>query len=136
MDDIPDGFKQTELGPLPEEWDMVRLERFIEQLKNTIEPKDSESERYIGLEHIDSGDCCIKRWGNPLDVKSTKYIFQPSNVLYGKLRPYLDKVAFADFDGICSTDIIVLKTKNKVNEARRLSAPFGRSSPLRAYNKG
>lgn len=36
-------------------------------------------------------------------------MFAPGDVLYGKLRPYLDKAVLADRDGICSTDILVLR---------------------------
>lgn len=41
--------------------------------------------------------------------KSTKNIFSTGDVLYGKLRPYLNKVLIADQDGYCSTEIIPLK---------------------------
>jgi type I restriction enzyme M protein len=67
---------------------------------------------YLGLEHIESGT------GNILinselgiNILSTKNIFKKGDILYGKLRPYLNKVAEPDFNGICSTDILVLKTE-------------------------
>ena len=41
--------------------------------------------------------------------KSTKNSFSPGDVLYGKLRPYLNKVIYADASGACSTEIIPLK---------------------------
>ena len=44
-----------------------------------------------------------------------KSIFTKGQFLYGKLRPYLDKVVITDFDGICSTDIIVLDCVNISN---------------------
>ncbi len=42
--------------------------------------------------------------------KSTKNYFQTGDVLYGKLRPYLNKVVIADTDGVCSTEIIPLSS--------------------------
>ena len=37
--------------------------------------------------------------------------------MYGKLRPYLDKGVLADFEGICSTDIIVIKPEENLNDS-------------------
>ncbi|NJK94300.1 MAG: hypothetical protein HC905_04565 [Bacteroidales bacterium] len=39
--------------------------------------------------------------------------FAKGDVLFGKRRAYLKKVAVADFDGICSRDILVVRAKNK-----------------------
>jgi type I restriction enzyme S subunit len=40
--------------------------------------------------------------------------FYKGDILYGKLRPYLDKAVLANIDGVCSTDIIVIKTKKDI----------------------
>ena len=48
---------------------------------------------------------------NGKDIKSTKNQFKKGHILYGKLRPYLNKVLLTEFDGICSTDILVLQTE-------------------------
>jgi len=61
------------------------------------------------LEHIDSGRFFLSRHGSPLQVRSAKSRFYPGDVLYGKLRPYLDKAVVAETEGICSTDILVLE---------------------------
>lgn len=66
---------------------------------------------YLGLEHIESNTGKIfsnKELGK--NILSAKNIFKKGDILYGKLRPYLNKVAEPDFEGICSTDILVLKT--------------------------
>src|SRR5581483_5506116 len=49
------------------------------------------------------------------ELKSTKNVFYAGNILYGKLRPYLNKVYFAEEDGICSTDIWVLNATNVID---------------------
>lgn len=46
-------------------------------------------------------------------IKSTKRVFKNTDILFGKLRPALNKVAFPNKNGICSTDIIVLRAKGK-----------------------
>jgi len=108
-DDLPTGYKMTELGPLPEEWQVVRLGEVVSLFGSPVNPRQVVAERYVGLEHIESGDIRIRRWGHPRDVRSLKTAFQPGDVLYGKLRPYLDKAALAEWEGICSTDILVLR---------------------------
>jgi len=45
----------------------------------------------------------------PQKIKSNKSVFRKDDILYGKLRPNLNKVYKADFDGICSTDILVFR---------------------------
>lgn len=67
-------------------------------------------EKYIGLEHIESGAYTTTQYGDPQDVLADSYIFKKGDLLYSKLRPYLDKCIIADFDGICSTEIIVYNT--------------------------
>ena len=49
--------------------------------------------------------------GKSNKVKSTKTVFRSGDVLYGKLRPYLNKHTKVDFDGITSTDILVFRPK-------------------------
>ncbi|MDB9414373.1 restriction endonuclease subunit S [Microcystis aeruginosa] len=62
---------------------------------------------FLGLEHIQIGGEIIGsqrlEYG---DISSTKFRFTQAHVLYGKLRPYLAKIALPDFEGICSTDIL------------------------------
>ena len=63
--------------------------------------------RYLGLEHIAAGGRILgAATVEAGDLASTKFRFTRRHVLYGKLRPYLAKIAMPDFDGICSTDIV------------------------------
>jgi type I restriction enzyme S subunit len=63
--------------------------------------------RYLGLEHIEAGGKILgAATVDAGDLASTKFRFTSRHVLYGKLRPYLAKIATPDFDGICSTDIV------------------------------
>ena len=47
------------------------------------------------------------------EVRSMKNIFHAGDLLYGKLRPYLNKHGIAKFDGVCSTDILVFKASEQ-----------------------
>ena len=62
---------------------------------------------YVGLENIQTGGRFVGV--RPVDageLASSKFAFTPQHLLYGKLRPYLAKIARPDFEGICSTDIL------------------------------
>ena len=74
-------------------------------------------ENYIGLEHMPRGSLFLGTWGTAEDLGSTKSWFQTGDVLFGKLRPYFKKVGFAPVDGVCSTDILVLRAKNASDSA-------------------
>jgi type I restriction enzyme M protein len=67
---------------------------------------------YVGLENITQNTGEITGsvvTSDPTEIKSLKNIFKPGNILYGKLRPNLNKVWLADRNGICSTDIFVIE---------------------------
>lgn len=93
----------------PCEWKSVELSDVCELRKEMVQPSSSETSYYIGLEHIEPGNPKLTAFGSSDSVKSTKSKFYPKDLLYGKLRPYLDKAALAEREGICSTDILVLR---------------------------
>jgi len=64
---------------------------------------------YVGLEHVDPHTPALTRWGSVASVSSSVTPFEPGDVLFGRLRPYLHKVAFADFPGVCSPEVLVLR---------------------------
>ncbi len=96
-------------GIAPASWEICRVGSMFELRREHVLPSDGADLAYIGLEHIDSGTPRLARYGDPNSVRSSKHRFYPGDILYGKLRPYLDKAVFADIHGICSTDILVLK---------------------------
>ncbi|RYE52026.1 MAG: hypothetical protein EOP48_17320 [Sphingobacteriales bacterium] len=63
----------------------------------------------IELEHIESNTGRLLGQTDSSLTKSIKNSFQKGDVLFGKLRPYLRKYAVAPFDGVCSSEIWVLK---------------------------
>ena len=72
---------------------------------------------YVGLEHLDSGAMDVNGCGDSSLVQSNCSSFKTGNILYGKLRPYLDKAIISPFDGICSTEIVVMDAKdNSTNQ--------------------
>ena len=70
----------------------------------------AEGTRYVGLEHIQpDGSVDEAPDVSPGDLASTKFRFTVEHLLYGKLRPYLRKVARPKFGGVCSTDILPIR---------------------------
>jgi type I restriction enzyme S subunit len=109
---------------------MVELGKVISVSTEKTEPTEHSKMPYIGLEHIDRDLGTISGQGTASDVRSTKSVFRKGDLLYGKLRPYLNKVWMAQFDGVCSTDILVYPKSDSVDNAflkyRFMSSDFVR----------
>lgn len=97
----------AEQKKLPEGWAKTRLKEVTHLRNEKIEPRGTDARPYLSLEHIESGTNRIINYGSSEEVKSIKTVFYSGDVLYGKLRPYLNKVCQPQFDGVCSTDILV-----------------------------
>ena len=91
-------------------WDIVRLGDACSEDKTIVGGKSS-SIPYLGLEMIESETGRIDWSENTVEGISTCYSFDARHILYGKLRPYLNKVALPEREGRCSTEIIPLLPK-------------------------
>lgn len=76
------------------------------------QPLKNGLSRYVGLEHIDPENLHIESWGDIADGTTFTRKFVKGQVLFGRRRAYLKKAALADFDGICSGDILVFEAVN------------------------
>lgn len=74
---------------------------------------EKEVERYVGLEWIEADNFQLQGFGLVANGTTFSKRFVKDDVLFGKRRAYLKKVAVADFDGICSGDILVIRAKAK-----------------------
>ena len=108
-------FKQTEIGEIPEGWAIVKLGDVANESKERFIPNGNEIYTYVGLEHMKSGINRIVRTGLSSDVTSSKTVFKVGDTLFGKLRPYLKKVALSDIFGVCSTDIIAIRPSEQID---------------------
>jgi type I restriction enzyme S subunit len=70
---------------------------------------------YVGLEHIEAHTGRFLGATDPLEVKSSTFKFSPQHLLYGRLRPYLNKVMAPDFVGHCSTEIFPIKPNHELS---------------------
>lgn len=90
---------------------VVRLSEIAVEDREIVPPDSPSAAKrpYLGLEQIEAGTGRILSYdGNSAEGKSTTFAFDDRHVLYGKLRPYLNKVALPDRAGRCSTEIVPL----------------------------
>ena len=106
--------RESPIGKIPESWGIGTLKDLCDIISDTCLPSNNSELVYIGLEHMDTASFFLNRVGSPKDVVSSKNKFAKNDVLYGKLRPYLDKAVVAESDGICSTDILVFRPKKNI----------------------
>lgn len=95
----------------------------------SIRPGERTELRYVGLESIESNTGLLQKGDlskTPEHPQANSFRFSDEHVLYGKLRPYLNKIALPDFEGKCSTEIIPLLPNPELD--RRYLAYFLRSA--------
>lgn len=97
MSDLPQGWAETTLGEI------------VTWRKDKVDPANVPEKPFIGLEDIEPHTSVILRIGLASEVKSSVACFEAGDVLYSRLRPYLNKVARPDFSGVASAEILALK---------------------------
>ena len=99
----------------PDGWVWHKLTDIAAEEKIVISPDTTEAANrpYLGLEQVEAQTGKILNYEtNSVEGKSNTFAFNQEHVLYGKLRPYLNKVALPDRKGRCSTEIIPLRPIN------------------------
>lgn len=102
-----------------EEWRQVQLGNLASTARPAGKPENGQV--YVGLEHMDSGSPSISRTGSTDNVESSATPFKVGDVLFGKLRPYLRKVAVPDFSGVCTNEVLVYRSSTKELEQSYLA---------------
>ena len=101
-----------ELDDLPENWAICALGEICDygSCINVETDQITDDEWILDLEDIekDSGKVLCKIRKLERNAVSTKHKFSNGQVLYSKLRPYLNKVVLADEDGYCTSEILPL----------------------------
>lgn len=113
-----DKTKITELGEIPEDWEIVYLKETIEITAPMVNPMNHKYDLlpHIGNENIEKYTGKLlqyKRVGEE-NLISGKYYFKSTDVLYGKINPQFSKVAYPKFEGLCSADMYPLSSKDNI----------------------
>ena len=102
--------------PIHPDWPMVELDTICAQERRIASSKTEFGLPYVGLENVESGTGrLLLESSSSQEAISTSFVFTPRHVLYGKLRPYLNKVALPDFAGRCTTELIPLLPTDKLH---------------------
>lgn len=92
--------------------DPVPLASIAVNVRDQVDPRNLAKETpYVGLEHVPRRSMWLSNFETAAKVSSAKASFLAGDVLFGKLRPYFHKVVDAPFDGVASTDILVVRSK-------------------------
>jgi type I restriction enzyme S subunit len=113
---LPFAYLREQFSHPATNWYKVKLGQICEQDRKIIDPHSSLAKQttYLSLEHVESITGRILREPteqNHNEGLSTTFAFDSRHILYGKLRPYLNKVALPSFSGRCTTELIPILPK-------------------------
>ncbi len=115
----------------PEAWSRVHLSDVADQRVEKVVPAETDKRPYVALEHLAQGSPTLLGCHEAGAAASAKTVFRTGDVLFGKLRPYLRKAAPAPFDGLCSTDILPLFGRSRLDT--RYLAQLAQWRPLQQH---
>jgi type I restriction enzyme S subunit len=95
------------------DFETVRFDKIAINISERVEPQKTDLTIYVGLEHLDADNLRIERTGTPNDVIGTKLKIYQGDIIFGKRRAYLRKVAVSHFDGIASAHSMILRANEK-----------------------
>jgi len=102
----------SELGQIPQGWEVKQLGDFAELKKIKFDPNMDSDLPLVDLARINSKSLAISDIGTANQLSTSRIIFASKDVLFGSIRPYLHKVALAPFKGVTNTSVFVLGVKS------------------------
>ena len=112
---FPDRLVDSELGEIPEGWGVKALSDVAKEVRVSVQPQSIRpGTPYIALEHMPRRCIALSDWDVADGVGSSKFRFERGNILFGKLRPYFHQVGIAPLEGVCSTDIVVVRASSEL----------------------
>ena len=105
----------------PQPWETRRLKSCVSDIVDLTEHKSS-GEIYVALENVESWTGRIIDPVGEVNFESQVKRFEAGDVLFGKLRPYLAKVARPQRNGVCVGEFLVLRAHDGAMEPRYLES--------------
>lgn len=93
---------------LPPGWIRVPLGELVKVVRPRVNPREANGLPFIGMDHVEAQTMRLLSTVPAATMKSAAVQFEPGDVLYGRLRPYLNKVYRPDFRGLGSSEFIAL----------------------------
>ena len=101
------------LGDVPTHWGTQRLKYLAARAEEKVEADEDTPLPYIGMEHIESWTGRLLALDAELVPNGVSNRFRAGDTLLGKLRPYLAKACNVDFEGLCSSELLVLRARDR-----------------------
>lgn len=102
------------LGEVPENWSVIKFGRCITIKSNLVLPENYYDYPQIAPDNIEKNSARLLEYKTVRDsgVISWNHLFFKGQIIYSKIRPLLNKVIIAPFDGLCSADMYPIETEN------------------------
>jgi type I restriction enzyme S subunit len=97
------------LNDLPEGWAWTTIGEIANTTRKRVLPQERPDLPFIGMENIEAHTMRLLGTVPAGEMKSSAEYFEPGDVMYGRLRPYLNKVYCPKFEGLCSSEFIVFR---------------------------
>ncbi len=102
---------------IPSSWVWTNLGTIADTTRRKVNPQTFPDLPFVGMEDVEANTMRILGTSPAVEMKSSAESFSPGDVLYGRLRPYLNKVFRPDFEGLCSSEFIPFR-KSKFIESK------------------
>jgi type I restriction enzyme, S subunit len=140
----PEQFKDSPLGLIPDDWEIDYLLNRISLPEGQVDPRLAPYSEWVLIapDHIESatGRLMERKTAKEQGVISGKYVFEPGDIVYSKIRPYLRKAVLATERGLCSADMYPLRPNEDVDSifllATILHEPFSRFASAVSMRSG
>lgn len=111
---FPSAFVDSGAGSMPDGWEVGQFSDVALNVRRNVRPEEMNAATpYIALEHMPRRSIALSEWATAGEAASNKSAFKVGEILFGKLRPYFQKVGVAPVDGVCSTDIVVVSPRSE-----------------------
>ena len=104
-----------EKSDLPDGWKLKPIGEIVQPTRPRISPSEKPDLPFLGMDHIEANTMRMLASVPASTMKSSAVHFQPGDVLYGRLRPYLNKVLQPHFEGLCSAEFIVFPETDELD---------------------
>ena len=114
MTALPDGWADTTLGEL------------VQPRSERVDPQTLGDMPFVGMDQVEPGTGKLRRPRPVSELRSAVVLFRKGDILYGRLRPHLNKVHYAEFDGAASAEFTVMPPGDAVYQpylAKALQQP-------------
>lgn len=104
----------SELGEIPKEWQVVKLETLIDNVKDRINAKSVSSNfPYVPIDLIPKRKLTFYNYKDGKEAKSSLIKFKRNDILLGNMRVYFHRVCLAPFEGVTRNTVFTLRPKDE-----------------------